>query len=165
MAPPGLRREQLGDIFNRNLAAPVTVRRKNQKTKAETMSRKCEVCNKVFSTKGNLVRHKRTHIGDKPYQCDVCNKSFSKSGTLTIHKRTHTGDKPYQCDVCNKSFSKSGTLTIHKRTHTGDKPYQCVVCNKSFSKSSTLPFIREHTLETNLINAMFAINDFQSQTI
>jgi uncharacterized Zn-finger protein len=127
----------LGDIFNRNLAAPVTVRRKNQKTKAETMSRKCEVCNKVFSTKGHLVRHKRTHIGDKPYQCDVCNKSFSKSGTLIIHKRTHTGDKPYQCDVCNKSFSKS----------------------------STLPFIREHTLETNLINAMFAINDFQSQTI
>ena len=69
------------------------------------MSWKYEVCNKVFSTKGNLVRHKtkRTHTGDK--------KRFSKSSNLSVHKRTHTGNKPYECDVSNKRFSQSGYLT------------------------------------------------------
>ena len=104
------------------------------------MSRKCEVSNKVFSTKGNLVRHKtkRTHTGDKPYECDVCKKRFSYSSHLAVHKRTHTGEKPYECDVCSKRFSRSGHLAVHKRTHTGEKPYECDVCNKRFLHSSHL---------------------------
>ena len=74
------------------------------------MSRKCEVTNKVFSKKGNLVPHKRTHTGDKPYECDVCNKRFPKLSNLTVHKRTHTADKPFECDVCKKRFSRSDHL-------------------------------------------------------
>ena len=50
--------------------------RTGKRSKTETMSRKCEVCNKIFSTKGNLLRHKRTHREEKPYECDVCNKIF-----------------------------------------------------------------------------------------
>ena len=107
-----------------------------------------EVSNKVFSTKGNLVAHKRTHTREKPYECDVCNKIFSQSGDLVVHKRTHTGDKPYECDVCNKRFSQSGNLAAHKRTHTGDKPYECDVCNKRFLQSGDLAVHkRTHTRE------------------
>ena len=83
--------------------------RTGKRSKAETISRKCEVTNKIFSKKGNLVRHKRTHTGDKPYECDVCNKRFSKSSNLTVHT------------------------------------------------------VREHTLETNLMNVMFAAKDFHGQ--
>ena len=88
--------------------------RTGKRSKAETMSRKCEVyTNKVFSKKGNLVAHKRTPPGDKPYECDVCTKRFSKLSNLTVHKRTHTGDKPYECDVCNKRFSRSDKLAFN----------------------------------------------------
>ena len=62
-----------------------------------------------------------------------------------------------------KRFSRSDHLAVHERTHTGDKPYECDVCNKRFSQSSTQLDIREHTLERNLMNAMFATNDFHTQ--
>ena len=99
---------------------------------------KGDQCNKSFRETGNLLRHKRTQIGNKPYSCDQCNKSFSQSGNLATHKRTHTGVKPYRCDQCNKSFSQSGNLAMHKRTHIGEKPYSCDQCNKSFAQCGNL---------------------------
>ena len=85
--------------------------RTGKRSKAETMSRKCEVTNKVFSKKGNLLRRKRTHSGDKPFECDVCKKRFSRSEHLAVHKRTHTGEKPYECDVCNNTIDALSSLT------------------------------------------------------
>uniref|UniRef100_A0A3Q1FMQ9 C2H2-type domain-containing protein n=1 Tax=Acanthochromis polyacanthus TaxID=80966 RepID=A0A3Q1FMQ9_9TELE len=96
----------------------------------------CEICAKAFSNKSVLIKHHRTHTGEKPYACETCGKGFSRRTHLTAHMRRHTGEKPFLCGTCEKSFSRRDYLTDHMRCHTGEKPYVCNTCGKRFSVSS-----------------------------
>ncbi|KAH8281209.1 hypothetical protein KR044_005647 [Drosophila immigrans] len=100
----------------------------------------CEFCHKLFSVKENLQVHRRIHTKERPYKCDVCGRAFEHSGKLHRHMRIHTGERPHKCSVCEKTFIQSGQLVIHMRTHTGEKPYKCpeVGCGKGFTCSKQL---------------------------
>jgi uncharacterized Zn-finger protein len=94
----------------------------------------CNVCNKKFQKRSNLIDHLRLHANVKVFSCEVkrnqikissllkitshfqyCEKSFVQAGNYKAHIRTHTKEKPYACHYCNKAYSQSSSLKIHIR--------------------------------------------------
>lgn len=80
---------------------------------------KCKYCPKTFRKPSDLIRHERTHTGERPYRCDYCSKSFAVKCTLDSHMKVHTGKKTFRCHVCNSLFATKGSLKVHMRLHTG----------------------------------------------
>ncbi|XP_077456774.1 uncharacterized protein LOC144074291 isoform X2 [Stigmatopora argus] len=109
---------------------------------------KCSICGKLFAQNGPMIRHLRTHTGEKPFTCSVCGKGFSNKSDMVRHMRTHTGEKPFNCSLCEKRFTQKESLVAHVRTHTGEKPFICSVCGKMFSQNSSMvAHMRIHTGE------------------
>lgn len=88
----------------------------------------CEHCGKIFTHRGDLNKHLRSHTGEQPYQCPVCQRKFTHTSNLARHVRVHSGDKPFHCDRCNRDFSRKDKLLLHQKTK---------LCMKSSQRSST----------------------------
>lgn len=81
------------------------VQPRNMPSATVNANRRCDICNKVFSTPGNCSIHKKKHSADnEKVQCEDCGKNFSTPGNLAIHKRIHTGEKAVRCDVNSVFF-------------------------------------------------------------
>ena len=133
----------------------------------------CQQCNYVTQKKYDLVKHYRTHSGERPFQCGICDDKFSQKRSLTnhllnhqegrfecdqcdykatlkrsivLHLMTHFGVKPHMCDRCEFSATKKGDLVIHQRRHIGEKPFSCTDCSyKAVPGSNLTVHMRNHT--------------------
>ena len=47
---------------------------------------KCVVCDESFSSKDELLAHRKSH---KTFKCDLCNATFSRMGNYTRHRKIH----------------------------------------------------------------------------
>ena len=74
---------------------------------------------------------------EKPYACNICEKRFTDKGNLAKHKIIHTGEKPYKCEICGKAFSQSSNLVRHKRAHKGNSAAFLIIKESMKKKSST----------------------------
>ena len=50
-------------------------------------------CGKICNKTWDLLDHMRKHTGEKPYKWLVCNKSFSQRGNVIKHKKMHQKEK------------------------------------------------------------------------
>ncbi|XP_055953184.1 zinc finger protein 84-like [Argiope bruennichi] len=49
----------------------------------------CSLCPYFTANKSHLIRHFRTHTGERPHQCAVCKKSFRQRAHLQTHLIVH----------------------------------------------------------------------------
>ena len=102
----------------------------------------CATSDTSFEDRTAAEDHIKTH---RPFSCEMCDKRFSQKCNLVTHMRLHTGDKPYKCEFCDKRFTQKGNLDAHIKTHTKEKPFQCTLCSKRFAfKSYLQSHIRSH---------------------
>lgn len=109
----------------------------------------CSLCDRKFSSKLTLKRHRGVHGGEKPHTCPHCSYSSRLKASLLQHLRTHTGEKPYRCTQCAYASIDRSSLLRHSRTHSQEKPYRCQHCDYSSiqKKSLDLHARRHHTGE------------------
>uniref|UniRef100_A0A0C9RGS6 ZNF236_3 protein n=1 Tax=Fopius arisanus TaxID=64838 RepID=A0A0C9RGS6_9HYME len=122
----------MDSVAERDIIRPLNY--ENDKEKKE-YTNKCEYCPKTFRKPSDLIRHIRTHTGERPYQCKHCEKSFAVKCTLDCHMKVHEGTKSFCCHVCNSLFATKGSLKVHMRLHTGSKPFKCPICDQRFRTS------------------------------
>lgn len=53
----------------------------------------CTYCDRAYAASGDLVKHLRTHVGEKTYFCDQCPLAFKYSTELKDHKNQHYKEK------------------------------------------------------------------------
>lgn len=98
----------------------------------------CDMCEKKFTTKAYLAKHKLLHT-DRLYACKHCSETFPEKELMKEHqKEKHAQPRNFLCNICGDSFQRNEYLKIHMRRHTGEKPYKCRFCEKGFPRSTDL---------------------------
>ena len=133
--------------------------------KAKTYT--CDFCIKTFAKIAKLTNHiSRFHVGDKPFYCPACNKQFSTKSGLDKHKNTSHAkknkggkdpinkdwhlmltshpqlDKAIQggmlCLRCCHKSSSPKAAKVHKKGC--EENFACHYCTTFFGKSKSMIF-------------------------
>ena len=75
----------------------------------------CDLCDKIFATKGNVRTHiKVVHMDPIKFSCTHCDKKFEVQQNLLTHIQSSHEDLTYKCNQCDKRFSLSNNLRRHR---------------------------------------------------
>lgn len=73
----------------------------------------CDICGKTFACQSALDIHYRSHTKERPFICTVCNRGFSTKGNLKQHMLTHQmRDLPSQLFEPNSSIGSNQNSSV-----------------------------------------------------
>lgn len=82
--------------------------------------------------------------GPGPYRCNMCTYSIHDKAALIRHMRSHNGDRPYECALCNYAFTTKANCERHLRNRHGrttrDEVKRAIIYHPSEDSS-----IEDHT--------------------
>ncbi|XP_075224328.1 uncharacterized protein LOC142326076 isoform X9 [Lycorma delicatula] len=135
--------------------------------KYSSVTYKCDVCEKTFTTKAILKTHRLSVHSNKKDQikCEMCNKLFKHDLSYSAHVKSLHSDNfreyvceicglkvksisshmkfvhndPVACDICSKVFASSKGMINHKNiTHCEERKWTCDICGRSFKNKLVL---------------------------
>ncbi|CAF1236209.1 unnamed protein product, partial [Rotaria sp. Silwood1] len=128
-------------------------------------------CNKTFTNKSALAKHKLTHSQDRKHICPKCNKGFKRLDHLNGHMLTHEEEKPHKCRVpnCNRTYCDARSLKRHiENTHQdilaaihegGHDEYKQFLPETAFVKAKDLSIHSEFSIDSVDSNSPRSIID------
>ena len=69
------------------------------------------------SQAGDLMRHLKTHSGEKTNKCNQCDFASARLDVLKIHLKMHSGEKSNKCNQCDYASIQAGDMRRHMKTH------------------------------------------------
>ena len=89
----------------------------------EDGSKKCHICNKVFSDTTRMKRHLLSHSDKKPFKCHLCGWGFHQKTNMERHLASHTKEgEGHPCKYCNSWFTTKSVVSLHIRDAHQGKP-------------------------------------------
>ena len=126
----------------------------HQDIKENTRVHKCDLCEKAYSRKEHLKKHReKTHLGVR-YQCDRCEHKFTSQTNLNIHIKSIHDQVKSSCPQCDHKAHDNSSLAKHvKSIHLGLRPHVCKVCGLTFTAKTYLVIHEQRSHNTNVLAA------------
>ncbi|XP_021695007.1 zinc finger protein 236 isoform X3 [Aedes aegypti] len=91
--------------------------------------------------------------GPGPYRCNMCPYLINDKATLIRHMRTHNGDRPYECALCNYAFTTKANCERHLRNRHGrasrDEVKRAIIYHPSEDSSCEDPLKKLRMFDTS----------------
>ncbi|KAL4629351.1 zinc finger protein 40 [Arapaima gigas] len=111
---PGYNQVQIATIVNPSLEPVCNTSAKDQKPKRQGKY-VCEYCNRACAKPSVLLKHKRSHTGERPYPCLTCDFSFKTKSNLYKHKKSHA----HAIKLGKVVQSESGSRALSQESEKG----------------------------------------------
>ena len=115
----------------------------------------CSICKAEFKSVCALRKHSRSHVqGGHNYQCHLCPYTSLDKSTLVRHLRTHNGERPFKCSICKFAFTTKSNCERHIRKRHKKTSKNEIRASITFS-IETAPSLRNpdsQLTSSNLIN-------------
>ncbi|KAM6958802.1 zinc finger protein 40 [Aplochiton taeniatus] len=104
---PGYNQLQMGTVMNFGGEQVYSISTKDQKPKKQGKY-VCEYCSRACAKPSVLLKHIRSHTGERPYPCVTCGFSFKTKSNLYKHKKSHA--HAIKLGLVARSDSGAGSL-------------------------------------------------------